>query len=49
MSDGRRAFMMGNALVVGLVERVGRELMAEMSGSREAVAIPIEMKEAIAS
>jgi DNA (cytosine-5)-methyltransferase 1 len=26
MSDGRRAFMMGNALVVGLVERVGRAL-----------------------
>ncbi|HXF74270.1 MAG TPA: DNA cytosine methyltransferase [Actinomycetota bacterium] len=26
MSDARRAFMMGNALVVGLVERVGREL-----------------------
>jgi DNA (cytosine-5)-methyltransferase 1 len=26
MSDGRRAFMMGNALVVGLVHRIGREL-----------------------
>ncbi|MGI8615490.1 MAG: DNA (cytosine-5-)-methyltransferase [Actinomycetota bacterium] len=26
MPDGRRAFMMGNALVVGLVDRVGREL-----------------------
>jgi DNA (cytosine-5)-methyltransferase 1 len=26
MPDGRRAFMMGNALVVGLVERVGRAL-----------------------
>jgi DNA (cytosine-5)-methyltransferase 1 len=26
MPDGRRAFMMGNALVVGVVERVGREL-----------------------
>lgn len=26
MSDGRRAFMMGNALVVGLVERVGSHL-----------------------
>jgi DNA (cytosine-5)-methyltransferase 1 len=26
MPDGRRAFMMGNALVVGLVERVGRTL-----------------------
>jgi DNA (cytosine-5)-methyltransferase 1 len=26
MSDGRRAFMMGNALVVGLVAKVGRSL-----------------------
>jgi DNA (cytosine-5)-methyltransferase 1 len=26
MSDGRRAFMMGNSLVVGLVERVGAEV-----------------------
>jgi DNA (cytosine-5)-methyltransferase 1 len=26
MSDGRRAFMMGNALVIGLVERVGEAL-----------------------
>jgi DNA (cytosine-5)-methyltransferase 1 len=26
MTDGRRAFMMGNALVVGLVERIGRGL-----------------------
>jgi DNA (cytosine-5)-methyltransferase 1 len=26
MSDGRRAFMMGNALVVGLVDRVGAAL-----------------------
>ena len=26
MSDGWRAFTMGNALVVGLVERIGREL-----------------------
>lgn len=29
MPDGRRAFMMGNALVVGLVRRVGKELLAE--------------------
>lgn len=29
MSDGRRAFMMGNALVVGVVERIGREIMRE--------------------
>ncbi|CAN5571190.1 DNA (cytosine-5-)-methyltransferase [soil metagenome] len=32
MPEGRRAFMMGNALVVGLVERVGHELMRELHG-----------------
>ncbi|MFV2062504.1 MAG: DNA (cytosine-5-)-methyltransferase [Chloroflexota bacterium] len=37
MSDGRRAFMMGNALVVGLVERVGRELMVELREQHEPV------------
>ena len=26
MPEGRRAFMMGNALVVGLIERVGLSL-----------------------
>jgi DNA (cytosine-5)-methyltransferase 1 len=30
MSDGKRAFMMGNALVVGLVERIADELIKEM-------------------
>ena len=30
MSDTRRAFFMGNALVVGLVEKVGRELAKEI-------------------
>lgn len=30
MPDGRRAFMMGNALVVGLVSQVGRELASRM-------------------
>ena len=29
MPEGRRAFMMGNALVVGLIERVGAELLSE--------------------
>jgi DNA (cytosine-5)-methyltransferase 1 len=29
MSDGRRAFCMGNALVVGLVERIGTELIRQ--------------------
>ena len=49
MSDGRRAFMMGNALVVGLIERVGAELMAEIAATREPVAIPIDVSEAVAS
>ncbi len=31
MPDGRRAFMMGNALVVGLVERIGRVVAAELA------------------
>jgi DNA (cytosine-5)-methyltransferase 1 len=30
MPDTKRAFMMGNALVVGLVEMVGRELLSEL-------------------
>ncbi len=29
MPDGRRAFMMGNALVVGVVERIGHAIMEE--------------------
>jgi DNA (cytosine-5)-methyltransferase 1 len=43
MSDGRRAFMMGNALVVGLIERVGRELMAEVREARAPVATRIDV------
>jgi len=31
MPDGRRAFMMGNALVVGLVERVGTSLLPRIN------------------
>jgi DNA (cytosine-5)-methyltransferase 1 len=34
MAEGRRAFMMGNSLVVGLVERIGRELMTELQAVR---------------
>jgi DNA (cytosine-5)-methyltransferase 1 len=49
MSDGRRAFMMGNALVVGLVERVGRELMRELRPKAEPVAIPVDVMEPLAS
>lgn len=29
MTDGKRAFMMGNALVVGVVERIGKVIMAD--------------------
>jgi DNA (cytosine-5)-methyltransferase 1 len=32
MSDGKRAFMMGNALVVGLVEKVADELIKDVIG-----------------
>ncbi len=37
MPDGRRAFMMGNALVVGLVKRVGQELSANSIGALQVV------------
>jgi DNA (cytosine-5)-methyltransferase 1 len=40
MSDGRRAFMMGNALVVGLIEKVGQELLAELDELRQGVEVP---------
>ena len=36
MSDGRRAFMMGNALVVGAVETVANELIADIVVSEPA-------------
>lgn len=40
MPDGRRAFMMGNALIVGLVERVGGELYREvMTASADTQAV----------
>jgi DNA (cytosine-5)-methyltransferase 1 len=43
MSDGKRAFMMGNALVVGIVERIADELIKD-------VASPVaEPAEAVAS
>lgn len=38
MSDGRRAFMMGNALVVGVVERIGREIKVEAQSCFDAKA-----------
>lgn len=30
MNDNRRAFCMGNALVVGIPHRIGREIAAEL-------------------
>jgi DNA (cytosine-5)-methyltransferase 1 len=40
MAEGRRAFTMGNALVVGLVERIGRELLLDLDSDRPVVDIP---------
>jgi DNA (cytosine-5)-methyltransferase 1 len=34
ITDGRRAFFMGNALVVGVVERIGKELARDRSEGR---------------
>ena len=49
MPDGRRAFMMGNALVVGLIERVGRELMGELRDDHGMDESPADRGEAVAS
>jgi DNA (cytosine-5)-methyltransferase 1 len=38
MSDGKRAFMMGNALVVGLVEQIAESLIADVA---EPVSAPV--------
>mgnify|MGYP003307054928 CR=1 FL=1 len=37
VSDGRRAFFMGNALVVGIIERVGTALLSSITEHREDV------------
>ena len=37
ISDGRRAFFMGNALVVGVVERIGKELAVDRRLGRSTV------------
>jgi DNA (cytosine-5)-methyltransferase 1 len=39
MSDGKRAFMMGNALVVGLVERIADELVDDVIGMEPAASL----------
>lgn len=49
MLDGRRAFMMGNALVVGLIERVGRELMRGLRDGHAMDEIPVDVGEEVAS
>jgi DNA (cytosine-5)-methyltransferase 1 len=45
MSDARRAFMMGNAIVVGLVEHVGHALCEAMDAS-QSPALPVRMARA---
>jgi DNA (cytosine-5)-methyltransferase 1 len=32
VTDAKRAFFMGNALVIGIVERLGNELNKEING-----------------
>lgn len=49
MPDGRRAFMMGNALVVGLIERVGAELMADVLGTQASAPARIDPAHTVAS
>ena len=39
VTDGRRAFFMGNALVVGIIERVGTALLASIARHHEDVAL----------
>ena len=39
VSDGRRAFFMGNALVVGIIERVGTALLASIAKHHESVSL----------
>jgi len=31
VTDSKRAFLMGNALVVGIVERIGKQLLMELN------------------
>ena len=39
-SDGKRAFMMGNALVVGLVEQIADSLVADIADVTEPLSVP---------
>ena len=38
ITDGRRAFFVGNALVVGIVERIGRQLASELKLTLQGIA-----------
>lgn len=44
VSDGRRAFLMGNALVCGIVQLVGKSLYRFIYGEEPVSSHPIEMK-----
>ena len=44
VSDGRRAFLMGNALVCGIVQLVGKSLYRFIYGDEPVSSHPIEMK-----
>ena len=44
VSDGRRAFLMGNALVCGIVQQVGKSLYRFIYGDEPVSSHPIEMK-----
>jgi DNA (cytosine-5)-methyltransferase 1 len=41
MPDGRRAFVMGNALVVGVVERIARVLLRDLEDQRSKLRMPL--------
>ncbi len=44
VSDGRRAFLMGNALVCGIVQQVGKSLYQSIYGEAPMSSHPIDMK-----
>ena len=44
VSDGRRAFLMGNALVCGVVQAVGKSLYRFMYDEEPVSTHPIDMK-----
>ena len=49
VSDGRRAFFMGNALVVGVIERIGTALLESMAEGEKVVKRPKKRKQVEAS